>query len=161
MPREEGIVSRTIRDRALVVTQRSAECESCVSVDACRMLGGSTDMEVEALNIAGAAAGDRVQLDISGEVLLTASFLVYMVPVLGLIAGAIFGHHVALSKGWDHDGLAFLAGAAGFALSFVLVKLFSGRASISDAYVPRVVKIVRRAAPVSPAEMSALKPFDP
>jgi positive regulator of sigma E activity len=44
--------------------------------------GGDDDVEVEAINAAGAKVDDRVFISFKTSSLLKVSFLVYMVPVL-------------------------------------------------------------------------------
>ena len=51
---EEGMVKKTMGDKAWVVTRRSEMCEACASQGACTALGGGKEMEVEAINAAKA-----------------------------------------------------------------------------------------------------------
>ena len=88
---EQGIVKRTVGTKAWVVTTRSEMCEACASQGACTVLGGGKEMEVEAINVAQAKPGDQVLLTLEDQSLIKLSFLVYMFPILALIAGAALG----------------------------------------------------------------------
>ncbi|MGD8433881.1 MAG: SoxR reducing system RseC family protein, partial [Syntrophobacterales bacterium] len=94
MMTEEGMVKRTMGTKAWVVTTRSEMCEACASQGACKVLGGGKEMEVEAMNTAQAKPGDQVLLTLEDQSLIKLSFLVYMFPILALIAGAALGQKV-------------------------------------------------------------------
>ncbi len=76
---------------ATVVIERGAPCGSCIS---CKRTEDGK-MLTEALNAAGAEVGDRVRINIDSSVVLRAVLIVYGVPLVGLIAGVLWGAHVA------------------------------------------------------------------
>ena len=53
-------------------------------------------MEVEAFNTADARVGDRIVLNIKTASLLKATFLLYVFPILAMIAGEVLGQTVAV-----------------------------------------------------------------
>jgi hypothetical protein len=61
-------------------------------------------MEVEAINTARARVGDRIVLNIQTGSLLKATFLLYVFPILAMIAGAVLGQTVAGMRGSDPSG---------------------------------------------------------
>jgi len=90
---EEGIVTKVYSSTAWVKCSKCAACESCSAKGFCDSVGGGSedDLEVEAINVAGARANDRVTISFKTSSLLKVSFLVYMVPVLFFILGVIIG----------------------------------------------------------------------
>ena len=84
MSTEQGTVTKVSGDKAWVRTRRSSMCDGCKSQGVCHSLGGTENMEAEALNSAGAKDGDRVILKISSGALWKISFLFYMIPVIFL-----------------------------------------------------------------------------
>lgn len=123
MIEESGIVVAIDGGYARVRTERRSVCGGCAAHGACgtsliERFFGRRSIEVLALNQAHAAVGDRVVLGISEEGLLSASLAVYLVPVVGLVGGALLGD--AVSGGLDAGRTADLAGLLGAALGLSL-----------------------------------------
>ena len=95
MATEEGIVIKLEADRAWVKTKKSVSCESCASRKSCNVMGGSNDMEVAAINTAGAAVGDRVVMNFETSSFLKATFLLYVFPIICMFLGAVVGQEIA------------------------------------------------------------------
>jgi len=146
MAREEGIVIDVQADTAKVKTVKSASCEGCASQGSCTAQGN--EMEVRVMNPAGARVGDRVVIEFETGALLKATFLLYIFPVLCLLAGAVVGNTMGERMGLNPSALSAAAGFSLFFASFFLIKSRSDRMSKKDAYRPKVVRIVRAA--VSP-----------
>jgi sigma-E factor negative regulatory protein RseC len=102
-------------------------------------------MEVEALNVAGAQVGDRIVLHIETSSLLKASFLLYVFPILCMLAGALVGHHGAEQLQLDPSVVSLVLGLLGFGLAFVIVRRRQQAMARTDAYKPKVIRIVQRA----------------
>jgi len=111
------------RDRALVSVQRQAACgagcESCASPCALASAGGR--MEVFAENAAGARVGDTVRLVSSTKKVLSAAALVYLLPVVLFLAGAVVSAALALPS------LPAAALSGGLFLAGVLLAVLLGR----------------------------------
>jgi sigma-E factor negative regulatory protein RseC len=100
------------------------------------MMGGGKDMDVEAVNKIGAKADDRVVIAFESSSLLKASFLIYLFPVICMIAGALIGQKLSLK--YDLNESLFSAGAA-----FLFVRIIGNRMAQKDTYRPRIIKILR------------------
>src|SRR5512133_2316910 len=86
--REQGVVTRVIAPGRVELTlQASAACDKC-GVCHRNTEGGVT---IEANGDAGIKDGDIVEIEISTGGVVTASFVVYLLPVFFLIAGYVFG----------------------------------------------------------------------
>ena len=104
MAQEEGQIT-SIDDKgwAEVVTQRRDACGDCGASHCCRAFAGHSKMLIKALNRVNANKGDRVVIDLaSGNVIRSAAIL-YVIPVLGLIFGAVIGSTFA--PGWPFKGI--------------------------------------------------------
>ena len=113
---EEGVVLETMGGLAQVETAQQEACKSCGARGACQTLGGDKRRVIAAVNQVGAQAGDRVMLAMARKGVLGASFLVYMVPVFALLAGALVGKELGPSWGLeppDRGGDSGRAGPAG------------------------------------------------
>lgn len=129
---------------AVVLCQRSSFCEHCASMQSCQMGSDERSMLVEVQNALGAEVGDRVRLVTSSRTFLQSSFLLYIVPLLFLVAGAVCGQLLGgfLHLGLDSDLLSAILGVAFLAMSFVLIRVGS-RAIPREATMPRVVEILQ------------------
>lgn len=144
MATEEGIVFKTGdpgSGTAWVKTVRSSACDSCSSRHACQAGGGGKEMEVEAINTVNARVGDRIVLNIKTTSLLKATFLLYVFPVLALIAGALLGQWVAGLRGSDSSAMAALFGFLFFGLAFIVIRITGRYLSKDASYKPEIIKI--------------------
>jgi len=140
---EQGIVKKTIGTKAWVVTTRSEMCEACASQGACKVLGGGKEMEVEAINTAQAKPGDQVLLTLENQSLIKLSFLVYMFPILALIAGAALGQKVGSLLSINQELTSFGLGAIAFGLAFLIVRKKDKKLEQTGATIPRVARIIK------------------
>jgi sigma-E factor negative regulatory protein RseC len=149
MATERGVVIRLGAPEsglAWVQTQRSGACKSCSSRHSCTAGEGGKDMEVEAFNTVGARVGDEIILNLDTAPLLKATFLLYVFPILCMIAGAVLGHRYALSRGWDPSGLSAAISLAALGISFLFIRLRGNKLSSKRAYKPQIVRISKAAA---------------
>jgi sigma-E factor negative regulatory protein RseC len=72
-------------------------------------MGGGNQMEVKALNTAGARAGDRIVLSFETASLLKATFLIYVFPIILLIVGAAIGQMLASLIDFSPSALSVLS----------------------------------------------------
>lgn len=129
---QNGIVKKLHTNTAEVEIHRSAACgESCA---ACGLCPGKTAV-VAAANEIRAAVGDSVMIDMSDKKVLGAAFLVYIVPLIALIAGYFIGYAVFKSE-LPSVGIAF----ALMAVTFGIIILCDKR--LKKRYTPRIVSIV-------------------
>jgi sigma-E factor negative regulatory protein RseC len=141
---EEGVVFKmgsVAAGTAWVKTTRTSACASCSSKDACHADGGGKEMEVEAINTAQARVGDRIVLNIQTGSLLKATFLLYVFPILAMIAGAVLGQTVAVMRGVDPSGLSALFGFLFFGLAFIVIRIAGRRLSTNASYKPEIIKV--------------------
>jgi sigma-E factor negative regulatory protein RseC len=146
MATERGVVIRLgppDSGMAWVQTQRSSACKSCASRHSCNPGEQGKEMEVEAINQAGARVGDEIILNLDTGPLLKATFLLYVVPILCMIVGAVVGHGYALSRGWDPSALSAVLSLVALAISFVFVRLQGNQLSRKNAYKPQIVRIAK------------------
>jgi sigma-E factor negative regulatory protein RseC len=142
MNEEVGTVREVRGEKALVVTDRQSMCGQCVAKGYCHMLGGSKEMIAEALNPVGAKPGDTVRIGIPAGTVAKASFVVYMIPAIGLVGGAALGYVAGKSSGVDYN-LVTLAGClAGLGISLIIVRLLSNTLGERPSYQPEIIKIV-------------------
>ena len=142
MATERGIVLRTESEAAWVKTTRSSACEGCTARGSCHTMGGGQEMEVKALNPAGAKAGDRIVLSFETRSLLKATFLIYVLPIIFLITGAAFGQVLAPRLGLSSATLSVLFGFAFFFSAVFIIKARANKMAKKNTYQPKITKIL-------------------
>jgi len=127
---------------AVVLCQKNSMCAHCASADSCLSSADSGSKLVEAANPLGARAGQTVRLSISSRVFLKSSFVVYIVPLIALIVGAVLGQFTAtwLDNGIDPNLLAAILGCAFLVGAFLVIRVGS-RALRSEGYMPTITAI--------------------
>ena len=144
MATEEGIVIAVGPSTARIKTTRSGACKSCVSRGSCHTTGGGNDMEVEAINTVGAEIDDRVVINFDSASLLKISFLLYIFPILCMLAGAVSGQSLAPAFGLNPTIFSVILGITFFILAFFFIRIKGDRMSKKDAYRPKVTRILKR-----------------
>jgi len=138
-----GLITETKDETATVALQRHQACEKC---GRCGILSGAgkSDAEIEVQNPIRAEKGQRVLLETEDRRMLFVSFMLYMVPLGGLIAG-IFSW-LALS---DYLGLAgnqeLNAVGAGFAVMaviFFFIRSWDKRVKDNPKYKPVITEVI-------------------
>ncbi len=142
MATEKGIVIRTDSSGAWVKTVKSNACEGCASKGSCQAMGGE-DMEVKVINDIGATVGDRIVLSFRTAALLKATFLIYVFPILVLIAGAAIGQKYAPFFGFTPTGFSVVVGFSFFFTAVLVVKTSANRLVKKNEYRPKIIKILR------------------
>jgi len=144
MNTEEGVVLKTEANTAWVKTIRTGSCSECSAREACHSIGGGKEMEVHALNPAGARTGDRVVIGFETGSLLKASFLLYIIPIFALIAGAALGEGIAGSYVPEGSAAPVIGGISFLVLSLLFVRRVGNRMALKDTYRAKVIRILSR-----------------
>jgi len=142
MATEEGIVTKTNSHTAWVKTTKTSACESCAAKSSCTVLGGGKEMEVEAINNAGAKVGEKVVISFDSAPLLKATFMLYVLPILFLLVGAFIGDTLAPSFAMDRSICSLLMGLLFFVVSIKFVKSKGNKLAKTDEYRPKITKII-------------------
>jgi sigma-E factor negative regulatory protein RseC len=151
---EHGIVTKTVSSAAWVKTVKSADCRGCTARGACHSQGNSAEMEVEALNEAGAEVGDRIVLLFKTSSLLKATFLLYVFPILLLLMGAFLGQAIAPHVSFNPSGLSAITGFAFFIGAVLFIKVRANKMALKNEYRPRIIKILSSAGRLEPGHDS-------
>ena len=129
---------------AVVMCRKSSLCEHCATSGSC-MLGddGHTRL-IEVKNDLGANVGDHVRIATTTRSFLQSSFLLYIVPLIALVIGALVGKAVGekLDLGLDPNLLSAIFGVFFMSGSFVILRVGSNVLS-KETYMPKIVAILR------------------
>lgn len=142
MIKESGTVVKTEGRFAWVETQQKSACGSCASAEGCGTSSLASLFEREATsmrvpNAIGARVGQQVTLGLSESGLVRAAFLVYMIPLLGMILGGLLTQW-AIS---GNEGLVIAASLLGFAAGLVFVRRKGSKLEDDPRYQPVMLSI--------------------
>ena len=143
MATEHATVTQVNNEGTWVEATPSAACEGCASKASCNAVGEEKN-SVQVINRLGADEGDTVVISIETGSLLKALFLLYMVPILALMAGACAGNWL-IAPMVEKDPSAISA-ATGFLCFFAAVwftKIRANQMGACDSYRPRITRIIR------------------
>ncbi len=142
MATEEGIVTyiEPADNTAWVKTVKSAACEGCASRHSCESAGN--DMKVKAINQASAGVGDRIVLNFQTGALLRATFLLYVFPIICMIAGAVAGQKIAPILGYNSSVMSVLSGFLFFTIAVLVIKTRSDKMALKQEYQPKIIRIL-------------------
>jgi sigma-E factor negative regulatory protein RseC len=137
MRREEtGIVIETRENKAKVKASRHGDCENC------GVCPGDNAMVVEVQNPIGARVGQRVAFEIQEANMLLAAFVVYILPLLAIFAGAISGGVLGDNLGQNVLVFQIGGGILFFAIAVVYLKRYDHAVKKNDQLLPVITKIL-------------------
>ena len=144
MAKERGIVTKVIDSTAWVKTSRTSACEGCTSRSSCNIAEGGQEMEVEAINEAGAKVGDQIVISIASTALLKVSFMLYIFPIILMLFGAILGQSIAPRFHLNPSALSAAIGIGSFVIAFWVIRIKSNKLAQKSEYRPRIVRILKQ-----------------
>lgn len=135
---ETGTIISLNRDKALVLINRRQNCHGCT---ACQPLGENY-MQLEALNRLDARVGDTVEVMIEPRQIIKNSLIVFILPLLMMVAGYFAGVHLFSSR---NEGTGILGSLSALVVSFFLIRLIDRRSRQTAENDAAIVEIITRA----------------
>ena len=143
MAHTRGMVIRTgPGGTAEVMVERSGACSGCGRKQSCHSCLSHAKTQIEALNIAGASAGDLVSLSIPSDTLIKGAAVLYLIPVIGLLTGAFSGPDLGRFLALKETPASILFGLAGLTFGFLVTSFLSGKMSKNQGLTPRIDRII-------------------
>lgn len=127
-----GTVERLESDFVIVSMKRQDMCGDC---HACEMIGEVKKCTLKCVNKCNSQIGDRVEIDVANSSFMKATFIIYGLPLIGLLAGVGIGYKVSEALGIVL-GVLFMAGIFG------LIKLGEHKNKYQKM-LPAVIKVIR------------------
>ncbi len=150
-----GTILKTSGNHALVSTTRRGICDGCTDRSSCTyddpFTNATEDMleKITALNPVNAQPGDHVEFDLPGHTELSLSVLIWVVPLLGLIAGAVLGAYTHQLLSMDRDSATLLGLVAGAAAAFAVVIRIDRKATGDERLTPVIQKVLSSSPPTA------------
>ena len=141
----QAVVVKTEDSVAYVQAERKSSCSGC-SESSCgtsvlaNFLGQKAPL-YRARNDVGAKVGDRVVVGLEESALFKGTLLLYMLPLLLLLVGALGGGVLAASAD-AKDGYSVAGAAIGLAVGFLWLKALSARIGPGGKFQPVILSLV-------------------
>ncbi len=142
MIEEIGVVTKIEGTMAKVIVQKRGACDGCKAQGTCETK--EEGMEIEAVNMAQAKEGEAVKISIKAQTYLKGTMLVYGLPLVLFIAGAIVGKNIGedFFQGKNSDLVAAVAGFAALVISLLGIKVWAKKTEKNTEYKPVIEEIV-------------------
>ncbi len=127
---------------AVVMCKRNSACDHCPSGGVCKTGDDKETMLVDAFNAVNAQISDQVKIVTSTKHFLQSSFMLYIVPIIGLLIGALLGQAIGERVDWGLDPslLSALTAVVFLAGTFFAIRIGT-RALKREVFMPRIVEI--------------------
>ena len=100
-------------------------------------------METRVLNRAKAEVGDRVVISLSASSVFKSAMILYLLPTVSLLIGALGGSGLHKQLGVGETAAAILFGFAGLILGFTIAGLISKRQTADSQLTPVIARIIK------------------
>jgi positive regulator of sigma E activity len=115
------------------------------------MVEGMDRLVVKAKNVAHAEEGDEVELYLNTRTKFKGYFVLYILPVLGLVIGALSADNLSRLLGLNANLGLVLFTFSGLVLAMFLVRYVSNRMEVRGELTPSVTRVLKRSSRVSAA----------
>jgi len=138
---EKGIIDHTEGNKAFVIIKRSSACATCGSRGMCRS-HGDREMFIEVTNHLQAKTGDHIEIKMPTGSFLKLSLLVYILPIVALIAGAYFGAEISGYLHFHSTPVSIAGGAIAMIIAFKVLRMIDRSVQSTEKYQPRMTRIL-------------------
>lgn len=136
---EAGYVSRIDGEMLHLDFERSSMCDKC---GACEM--SEHGMHLDVCNTVDAKVGDYLIVSLPSKKILTASLLVYGIPLAFLLIGLYLGSRLPalLHTTWNADLSAAGCGILLCAVVFLILRLFEPKMAKKGSFTPEILSVM-------------------
>lgn len=140
---QQGFIIDIVDNRtAKMIMQRHSACASCGKCS--KLSSECQDLVVEVDNSIGAEKGDRVEVSMESVMVLKATMLAYLVPLMFLLVGTILTYYI-LNLIKFSGSIEVISGVVGLictGISYLLLKRNDNKFKQSRQYIPKITKII-------------------
>lgn len=129
---------------AVVMCTKSSLCENCATNGNCALGDDGNTRLIEVQNSLAAEVGEQVRIATTTKSFLQSSFLLYIVPLIALVIGAVAGMLVGESvpTGLDPNLLSAIFGVFFMSGSFLILRVGSSVLN-KESYMPKITEIIK------------------
>ncbi len=133
---ETGIVQEVFDNKAKISIQKHSACKKC---GVCKYDAESKMVTAEAVNNIGAKEGDEVEVQMSFDVLMSASLIVYIIPLIMFIIGCVIGFYLISP---NNPIVSFIIGLVFIIITYFIIRMFDRRGKFKKKYTMHITKII-------------------
>jgi len=140
--KEVGRIIEINDDMAKILIVRHIACGNC---GACQVGKENLNMILTTENTVGGKPGDLVEIELKTENFLYASFIMYGIPLIGLIIGLIGGYYSGRIFGFDENISQIIAAFAGIlfiSISYICIKALDPKIKKMSKFKPVLIRVV-------------------
>jgi len=139
---ECGTVIELNKGKILVESAPETGCSSCAAKGTCLTGGDSRKKRLWIENTLGASPGDMVSFRIEEKGVVLASVLLYLLPVIFLVGGAVAGAMLAPDMAMETESGSAVGGIAGIILAFIFIYVVSKIKRMKNLFSPVLLEIL-------------------
>ena len=132
---EVGKVIEVKKDIAIVQLESKKECSSCTMAKFCELVERRKRC-IETEKMPGTKVGDKVKIKVAGELLLKGTTLLFLIPAISFIFGAVIGQMVM-------EGIVFslILGILFLVVAFLILHFFDKKLA-EKKNKPKIIAIL-------------------
>ncbi len=143
MRNECGTVIDVQNNYAILEIMQQDTCASCAAHEVCAALGGGKK-QISVINSLNAKKGDEVEICISDRGSLISALIVYVLPILLLLAGMVCGSIFLQNGLFSSDGAMAVGGTSSILIAFGIIKLINPIIKKMNIFRPNMLRIIRK-----------------
>jgi sigma-E factor negative regulatory protein RseC len=138
---EIGVVKESSENKAVIVIARHSACKKC---GVCKIGADEKTVIAQASNFIGAKAGDKVEVELSFKTLMSASFIIYVIPLVMFFIGCVIGFYFITiqSLGSNNPVVSFTAGCVFLIATYLIIRRVDKAGKFKNKYNMNIVKII-------------------
>ena len=129
---------------AKVVAEKKNACSHCGASHSCHSSLSNSKIVTKVLNTANAREGDLVSINLSSGTVLKNAALTYLIPIAGLMAGAIIGAGLNVKLAISETSAAIPFSLVGLCLGFCITLFISRLLSDNKRNAPIITHIIKQ-----------------
>jgi sigma-E factor negative regulatory protein RseC len=129
----EGLVVEIRGEFALVIPNAKIDC-------GCEHGEGVRRIIIEMKNEINAVAGDRVIFEDRRSSMVTAAFMMFILPIILVISGVVAGHYLSVSLGINATTAAAMGGILLFIISIMIILIYENSLSKNTSSEPVIIR---------------------
>lgn len=142
--REMARVIEKINGKSKVRIIRTSACSKCDE----KCMLGEQNHEIEEMDVLvndpiGAEVGSMVELEMEAKPILLSAFMVYLLPLIAIIAGYFAGVEFLVFMTSTAETAGIFGSIIFFFISFILIKAFDKKAGTKNSFHPEIRRIVK------------------
>ncbi len=133
---EIGFIDKIDNENAYIRVMTSAACKTCSSKGVC--LAQDKPLTIKIPNDQNFQKGQKVEFEIIPQKRLLAGFMIFILPLIFMIAFFLLGINLLGS-----EGFGILFGLGGFLVSLGFLKILNKKVASSTSFLPKNIRIIK------------------